>query len=393
MQEFKARLANHVEHVKSAGQHCTTEETTKQALILPLLDILGFSPFDPLKVRAEYCADFPGVKSSERVDYALFSDNHPVMFVEAKAYSQNLTNHSPQLSRYFNATPGVKIAAITNGKEWRFFTDLKHQNMMDDTPFLVVQLLALADDAADQLSRFRYAQFQPDALRTFAESRVYLTAFRQAIESSLREVDAEFVRFIALRTNLEGKLTAKFLESITPLVKQAVADAVGGMVVSGLSAQPAPSPVQEQAPIQPAATASGSADEIDPNNPRIVTTTAEKRLLEVVQDMLGGTVAPDDIVGKDTESYYAILFQGKNNRWLLRYNGDRARPQISLPRDLTPEDEIRLKHVGMERGSGNHILLDKPEHIMRLSWLLFDALDYCKNDENFRVKKDANVTA
>lgn len=386
MLEFKSRLANHVEHVKSAGAHCSTEETTKQALILPLLDILGFSPFDPLKVRAEYCADFPGVKASERVDYALFSNNQPVMFVEAKAYSQNLTNHSPQLSRYFNATPGVKIAAITNGKEWRFFTDLKHQNMMDDAPFLVVHLLALADDAADQLSRFRYDQFQPDSLRTFAESRMYLAAFRAAIETSLREVDAEFVRFIALRANLEGKLTAKFLESITPLVKHAVAEAVGGMVVSGLSAQPVAAP--EQPAAQPVATASEPADNIDPDNPRIVTTSAEKRLLEIVKDMLGGAVASDDIVGKDTESYYAILYQGKNNRWLLRYNGDRARPQISLPRDLTPEDDARLKHIGMERGSGNHILLDKPEHIMRLSWLLFDALDYCKDDENFRVKKE-----
>lgn len=391
MLEFKSKLANHVEHVKSRGPHCSTEETTKQALILPLLDILGFSPFDPLKVRAEYCADFPGVKSSERVDYALFSDNQPVMFVEAKAYAQNLTNHSPQLSRYFNATPGVKIAAITNGKEWRFFTDLKHQNMMDDSPFLVVQLLALADDAADQLSRFCYDQFQPDALRTFAESRMYLTAFRMAIEASLREVDPEFVRFIALRTNLEGKLTAKFLESITPLVKQAVADAVGGMVVSGLSAQPAPMP--EPTPEQPAAAGGESADEINPANPRIITTANEKRLLEVVRDMLGGTVPPEDIIGKDTESYFAVLYQGKNNRWLLRYEGDRAKPQISLPRDLTPEDEARLKHIGMERGSGNHIMLDKPEHIMRLSWLLFDALDYCKDDENFRVKKDVNTTA
>ncbi|MCE5182343.1 MAG: type I restriction enzyme HsdR N-terminal domain-containing protein [Betaproteobacteria bacterium] len=391
MLEFKSRLANHVEHVKTAGAHCATEETTKQALILPLLDILGFSPFDPLKVRAEYCADFPGVKSSERVDYALFSDNQPVMFVEAKAYAQNLTNHSPQLSRYFNATPGVKIAAITNGKEWRFFTDLKHQNMMDDTPFLVVQLLALADDAADQLSRFRYDQFQPDSLRTFAESRMYLAAFRTAIETSLREVDAEFVRFIALRANLEGKLTAKFLESITPLVKQAVAEAVGGMVVSGLSAQPAPAPAPE--PSMPASTGSDKTDEINPDNPRIITTAAEKRLLEIVQDMLGGAASPDEIVGKDTESYYAILYKGKNNRWLLRYNGDRARPQISMPRDLTPEDDARLKHIGMERGSGNHILLDKPEHIMRLSWLLFDALDYCKDDENFKMKKDSNVAA
>lgn len=43
MEEFKKRIDLHIEHVKKVGLHCATEETTKQALILPLLDILGFS--------------------------------------------------------------------------------------------------------------------------------------------------------------------------------------------------------------------------------------------------------------------------------------------------------------------------------------------------------------
>lgn len=75
---FKERIASHAEHVKKVAHICTTEETTKQALILPLLDILGFSAFDPNKVRAEYQADFPGAKSGERVDYALFCNGAPV---------------------------------------------------------------------------------------------------------------------------------------------------------------------------------------------------------------------------------------------------------------------------------------------------------------------------
>lgn len=73
---FKERIASHAEHVKKVAHICTTEETTKQALILPLLDILGFSAFDQNKVRAEYQADFPGAKSGERVDYALFATAH-----------------------------------------------------------------------------------------------------------------------------------------------------------------------------------------------------------------------------------------------------------------------------------------------------------------------------
>ena len=128
---FRDRLLAHVEHVDKVGHICSTEETTKQALILPLLDILGFSAFDPTKVRAEYQADFAGVKAGERVDYALFCHGQAVMFIEAKPYSEKLTNHCPQLSRYFNAVPEISVCAITNGQEWRFFTDLNNKNMMD----------------------------------------------------------------------------------------------------------------------------------------------------------------------------------------------------------------------------------------------------------------------
>lgn len=151
MDNFKARLKNHVEHVKQVGQHCSTEETTKQALILPFLDILGFSPYDPQKVKAEYGADFPGAKANERVDYALFCQDVPVMFIEAKGYFEKLENHCPQLSRYFNSTPEVTISAITNGLEWRFFTDLKQKNVMDPTPFLRIRMDEVSDSDAGQL--------------------------------------------------------------------------------------------------------------------------------------------------------------------------------------------------------------------------------------------------
>ena len=93
MENFKVRLKNHIEHVKNVREHCTTEETTKQALILPFLDILGFNAYDPQKVKAEYGADFPGVKVGERVDYALFCQGVPVMFIEAKGCKEKMDNY------------------------------------------------------------------------------------------------------------------------------------------------------------------------------------------------------------------------------------------------------------------------------------------------------------
>lgn len=383
MREFTERIHRHAEHVANVGAHCVTEETTKQALILPLLDILGFSPFDPLRVKAEYGADFPGVKANERVDYALFCHGVPVMFVEAKAHGEKLSNHAPQLSRYFNATPEVAVAAITNGHEWRFFTDLNNKNVMDGDPFLTVDFTRLDDTQVTRLYRFRHDEFRPDALRTLAEESVYLNAFTDVIRQSLRAPDAEFVRYVAGRASIQRQFNARFVEAITPIVQQAVGRALSEMVVSGLSAKPVPVDDKIAAPTAP----DPYADHIDPANPKIITTYTERRLLEVVQDILGPLI---DVVAKDTESYYSLLYQGKVNRWLLRYYADRKMPHIQVCVPLTDERRKEIARAGLEMGVGDAILLAAPDHLMRIAGIVRDALDFCRDDMNF---KRASVAA
>lgn len=376
---FREKIDAHSLHVKKVGQHCSTEETTKQALILPFLDILGFSPYDPTKVKAEYGADFKGAKSTERVDYALFCHDVPVMFIEAKSWSENLTNHSSQLSRYFNATPEVTVAAITNGREWRFFTDLNEKNIMDNAPFLKIDFENLDLSKVDQLARFCHDCFQPEALRTLAEESVYLSAFTKTISSSLKDIDLEFVRYVASRSNIGRQLNQRFLESISPIVKQAVEKAVSAMVVYGLSSKTEPEEItSEQEDV-----IDETAPIVDPENSKIVTTYTERLLYNYVVMILGDNI---DIVAKDTESYFSILFQGKTNRWILRYYDNKQHPSISVPIELTDEHKKEISRAGLEM-TGSQIIIDRPENILRLSGIIRDSLDFCSNDENFSRKK------
>ncbi len=380
MQGFMERIRQHAEHVKNVGVHCATEETTKQALILPLLDILGFSPFDPTRVKAEFSADFPGAKASERVDYALFCHQVSVMFIEAKAWGEKLTNHCPQLARYFNATPEVAIAAITNGREWRFFTDLVNKNVMDTDPFLVIDFEHLDEALISRLYRFRHDEFQPDALRTLAEESVYLNAFKAVIKASVLDCDADFVRYVANKSTVQRTLTAKFMETITPIVKQAVAQSMSEMVANSLSA-PVPTPVPPPPVDVTVAKDDPRADLVDPANPRVITTYAERRLLEVIIETLGEEA---DIIGKDTESYFTVLYQGKVNRWLVRYFADGKNPRIQVAVPLTEERKREIARAGLQLGSGDSILLPKPDYLMRLPGVIFDAYDFCKDDMNFK---------
>jgi hypothetical protein len=376
MSEFAARVRAHIEHVKKVGQHCSTEETTKQALILPLLEILGFSPYDPTKVKAEYGSDFPGVKVGERVDYALCCNNLPVMFVEAKAYNANLTNHCPQLSRYYNATPEVSVGAITNGREWRFFTDLDNKNIMDANPFLTVHFDVDGEDASRQLQRFHHDRFQPEALRALAEENIYLTTFIKTITAVLRECDVDFVKYIGGRANIQRTFTTRFIDMAQPIMKQALAKAVSDMVNSSLSSPVVP----EVSTVANVAQNTADTPVVDPTNAKIITTANERKLLESCQEILAG----EDLQGKDTESYFTVLYQGKNNRWLIRYWGDKKQPCITFCMPLTDAHKLEIKRAKLALGASDAIAIDRPEHLLRLPGLLDDALAFCSNDDNFK---------
>ncbi|RLZ09543.1 type I restriction endonuclease subunit R [Acinetobacter sp. 2JN-4] len=385
MEEFISKLKSHIEHVKRVGGHCTTEETTKQALILPLLDILGFSPYDPTKVLAEFAADFPGVKATERVDYALYCNGQPVMFIEAKPYVADLTNHAPQLSRYFNSSLGVTIGAITNGKEWRFFTDLINTNVMDEKPFLTIDFTKTKPEDLIQLAEFKHDNFHAEKLRFFAEENQYIQQFKTVIKRSINEVDIDFVRYVAQQASIQRQLNTKFLETIQPFVKQAVQQAISDTVVKGLSS---PTVITAQ-PIEPTKIAEEALVNVkveepdfivNPDNEKIITTKEEQELYRIVAELF-----PDvELESKDTESYYSVLYQGKNNRWLFRYDVNRKRHTIQF---IVPMDDSRrkeLERAGLEVQSNGQIFLEKPEHIYRMVGILRDSLEHCRNDDNFK---------
>ncbi|MCH7383444.1 type I restriction endonuclease [Acinetobacter dispersus] len=386
MEEFISRLKSHIEHVKRVGNHCSTEETTKQALILPLLDILGFSPYDPTKVLAEFAADFPGVKSTERVDYALYCNGQPVMFIEAKPYVADLTNHAPQLSRYFNSSLGVTIGAITNGREWRFFTDLINPNIMDEKPFLVVDFTKNKAEELVQLAEFKHDNFHAEKLRFFAEENQYIQQFKTVIKKSINEVDLDFVRYVAQQASIQRQLNTKFLESIQPFVKQAVEQAISDTVVKGLSS---PTIITAQA-IEP--TVNVTEEKIvniiveqpdfivNPDNEKIITTKDELELYKIVSELF-----PEiELEAKDTESYYSVLYQGKNNRWLFRYDVNRKRPTIQFIVPIDDERKKELQRAALEVQSNGQVFLEKPQHIYRVVGILRDCLDFCINDDNFK---------
>src|SRR5690606_20174350 len=114
--------------LKNTRDSIATEEATKTTLVMPFIrDVLGFDVFDVHEVIPEFVADI-GLKKGEKIDFAIVNNDEVAILIECKKVSEplNLDNAS-QLFRYFHVTT-ARIAVLTNGNEYRFYTDLDEPN-------------------------------------------------------------------------------------------------------------------------------------------------------------------------------------------------------------------------------------------------------------------------
>lgn len=123
------------------------EEATKQGLILPILQQLGWNPFDVQEVFPEYSIH------SGRVDYSLRINNFNKVFIEVKKVSEDLEKHQEQLLRYaFNH--GVKLAILTNGIIWWFYLPL-HEGSWEQRRFYTIDIQSQSTaDITEKLTAF-----------------------------------------------------------------------------------------------------------------------------------------------------------------------------------------------------------------------------------------------
>ncbi|MDB9340654.1 MULTISPECIES: type I restriction endonuclease [Cyanophyceae] len=207
------------------------EEATKMALIVPFLSALGYDVHDPSEVIPEYIADFAIKKAGqfEKVDYALAINGSIFMLVEAKAYGEKAEAHDGQLSRYFNGLLTTKIAIVTNGIDYRFFTDLRHKNVMDKEPFFIFNILDYQTKDIENLQFFHRNIFDVAAITHHAEEMIYVKAITQLIGNVLRSPSEGFVRFlvselgtVAPGYEIPGRITAKVIEKFQPIIKKSI---------------------------------------------------------------------------------------------------------------------------------------------------------------------------
>ncbi|GGB65411.1 type I restriction endonuclease [Shewanella inventionis] len=286
-----------------------TEEATKNALIMPFLHtVLGYDVFNPNEVIPEFTADI-ATKKGEKVDYALVKDGEVQILIECKKYGEKLSiKHAGQLFRYFSVT-NSRLAILTNGTEYQFFTDLDAPNKMDEKPFLTLDLLNIDEHLVPELKKLTKSSFDVESIVSAAGELKYLNQVKKLLNEQFKDPEEEFIKFFAARA-YDGVLTPKVKQQFTEITKKALrqflSDSINDRLKSAIGSEQV-SKVDEEIP-----------NAQDDDKPKIITTNDEVEGFNIVKAILRQKVDATRIIARDTQSYFGVLLDDNNRKPLCR---------------------------------------------------------------------------
>ena len=311
---FTEDLKQFAERVIPLKENISTEEATKMSMIIPFFQLLGYDVFNPGEFCPEYTADV-GVKKGEKVDYAILINGNPEILIECKWCGESLSKHGSQLFRYFGTSP-AKFGILTNGLIYQFFTDLDEANKMDLAPFLEINLNDLKDAQINELKKFSKEVFDKDNIFSTASDLKYSSLIKGLLAKDLDDPSDEFVRYI-LSNVYDGQKNQKVIDKFKSIVKKSFTGFVNDIVNQKISSALTP-----EADEQP-----NDTPILDEQKSKIVTTEEEMEAFYIVRGILAGTIPIEDVVYRDTESYFGILYQDNNRKPLCRINLDTKNKQ------------------------------------------------------------------
>jgi hypothetical protein len=227
--ELSASLIAIAERLPTIRGICTNEESTKLFLVLPVLRALGYDVTDPTVVQPEYTADFrEGL--TDRVDYVIMGDGVPVIAVECKRVGAELSVNRGQLRAYFTALQSVRLGILTNGLRFEFFVDCENTNVMDEEPFVTLDMEAATQgeipaDVLETLASVHKEGFHPAAISEIAELRLTSRRLRSVLMQEVREPSPDFCRVILKLAGFENVRRTRIESLYSSMVRTAFEEA------------------------------------------------------------------------------------------------------------------------------------------------------------------------
>jgi hypothetical protein len=118
------------------------------------------------------------------------------MLIECKAVGVNLDAEDPtQLYRYFTPTC-TQLAALTNGINYRFYSDLDRTNVIDKEPFFEFSMEQVTTETANVIENFTKEKFDLEAICKMASDLKYTNGIKRRLARELAEPSEEVVKLL-----------------------------------------------------------------------------------------------------------------------------------------------------------------------------------------------------
>ncbi len=241
LNELRSGLMALAKRAVSLMPACSNEESTRLHLVLPFLRLLGYDTSDPREVYPGHAADFRA-ENAAKVDLAILRDSVPRIAIEARRVGAEIEDSRGRLAAYFNAFATVKLGIVTNGVVYAFFVDSVVPDVMDDEPFLTIDLETIAgsgladEEILDALLTVTKAHFDPAAMAETAHIRLVRRRLRKVFLAEARSPSEAFCRLALERIGIEGLSAATIERYYAPLVHAAFEEALVLPVVRQLKA-------------------------------------------------------------------------------------------------------------------------------------------------------------
>lgn len=340
--DFKDQILQLAERIQKQKDSIATEEATKTAFIMPMIAALGYDVFNPFEVIPELDCDLIK-KKGEKIDYAIMKDESPIILIECKHCKQDLNLHDTQLQKYFVASK-ARFGVLTNGIEYRFYTDLEKINIMDEKPFLIVDMLELSDADIEQLKKFHKSYYSEEDVLSTANELKYTTEIKSILNNEFSSPTPEFVRFFARQAYTSGQITSKVIDMFTPLVKKSISSIINDIISDRLNTA-IKNGEQTSDPLQMSDntsinTSTENTEEKLPDGvvymdkeSGIVTTQEELDAYNIVRSILRKSVDVARITYRDYKSYFVVNLDNSQWFWICRISIGARKKQIGIPLD------------------------------------------------------------
>ncbi|MGN7987566.1 type I restriction endonuclease [Pedobacter sp. 22226] len=314
--DLKLKLEQLHQRVVGLKDQINTEEATKNAFVMPFIQILGYDIFNPTEVIPEHICDI-GTKKGEKVDYVIRKNDQPILIFECKHWKESADAHNSQLHRYYHVSK-ARFGVLTNGTVYNFYADLEKPNIMDEKPFLTIDIEDLKDNAIKILESFTKNEYNLETILDSAEGLKYIKAIRKEFEKEIDNPSDEIVKLLVNRF-FDKPLTANRMIAFKEYAKKALTISINESISDRLKSA---LNINEKIEIKDEEKVISVTE--DPEASKIVTTEEELEAFQIVKAILREKIPSARIAARDTQSYFGVLLDDNNRKPICRFHFNTA---------------------------------------------------------------------